>query len=66
LEQLIILKVALPNGHCKQVAEPAAETAPPGQVVQEDTKTEKWFGLAVSGGQSAQEGLFMVVHKAVK
>ena len=66
LVQLTVLKVAFPKGHCKQVAEPLAEIAPPGQVTQEEMNTEKWFGLAVSAGQKAHDGLVVDEHIEVK
>jgi hypothetical protein len=64
--QLIVLKVAFPKGHCKQVAEPLAEIAPLGQLTHEEIKTENWFGLAVSGGHRAHVGLMIEAHNAVK
>ena len=66
LVQLIVLKVAFPKGHCKQVAEPLAEIAPFGQVTHEEINTEKWFGLAVFGGQRAHDGLAVDEHNAIK
>jgi len=65
-EQLIFPKVAEPKGHCKQVAEPATETAPFGQVTQDVLKTEKSFGFAVLTGHLRQVGLLVAVQSEFK
>jgi len=65
-EQLTFPKVAEPRGHCKQAAEPAIETAPFGQVIQDVLNTEKSFGFAVFTGQLRHVGLFMVEQSEFK
>ena len=66
LVQFTFPKVAEPNGHWTQVAEPATETAPFGQVSQAVIKTEKSFGFAVLTGHLRHVGLFMVVQREFK
>ena len=57
--QLTLPKVAEPRGHWTQVAEPATETAPFGQVSQAVLKIEKSFGFAVLTGHWRQVGLLV-------
>jgi hypothetical protein len=60
--QLTFPKVAEPRGHCTQVADPATETAPFGQVSQAVIKTEKSFGFAVLTGHLRHVGLLMALQ----
>jgi len=57
---------AVPNGHCLHVAEPMADIAPFGHIVQEVMKLENWFGFAVFAGQKEHPGLFVVEQTEVK
>ena len=66
LVQLTCSKVAEPSGHCKQVAEPATETAPFGQVIQDVLNTEKSFGFAVLTGHLRHVGLFIAEQREFK
>ncbi len=65
-EQLTFPNVAEPSGHCIQVAEPATETAPFGQVIQDVINTEKSFGFAVLTGHLRHVGLFIAEQMEFK